>query len=259
MVENKIISVFFEWISEIEIINTSCLDLGCGVGNYSMIFARKGYDVTAVDINQESLFYLKKHDRTNSIKIICGDITERVVQKNVTYDIVIASDVLEHLLRPEKSLKIINDVLTDNGYVFITIPNGYGPWEMWNRLKNRPWLKIVLYFPFYFPVYLKRLIYRSSNSRPAIPLTSSKQKSCTLNEESPHTQFWTFGKFVNLVEKSGFELLKVANSNIWYGWLPYYDKIKSKKLDKLDIRIADYVARFMASGWIFLFQKCVSK
>ena len=249
--ENKLLSIFLDWINNSRISNPAILEIGCGIGNYSLTLAESGYSVTAVDIDYESLLYLKNSDRTHTINIICADVTSQFIN-NKKFDIIIASEVLEHLYSPHSCLNMIRSMLHDDGFVFITIPNGYGPWEIYNHIQNHPLLHKLLYFPFYFPVYLKRIFFKSK-SRSISPTT---KKSCTLNKESPHVQFWTFSKFMKLAESYGFKLVDARNSNVSYSWMPYYYRLKNIKFDILDCKIADYLPRLMVSGWIFKFKKC---
>ena len=57
---------------------------------------------------------------------ICGDLDKLNFQeafKGLTFDIVLMADVLEHLKNPERILREVNELLTPNGHVIISIPN----------------------------------------------------------------------------------------------------------------------------------------
>ena len=38
----------------------SVLDLGCGTGRHALYFARNGFDVTAVDLSEDAVRYVKE-------------------------------------------------------------------------------------------------------------------------------------------------------------------------------------------------------
>ena len=43
----------------------SLLDLGCGLGRHSLLFAQSGFKVTAVDISDDALSFLKRYSKEN--------------------------------------------------------------------------------------------------------------------------------------------------------------------------------------------------
>ena len=152
------------------------------------------------------------------------------------------------------ALNMIRDSLKTGGYAFITIPNGYGPWELFNRLEKRENLKKIIYAPFYFPVYIKNIIPTFHSQEKKYRNKSIVQNS-TLNKNSPHVQFWTYAQFIKMVHNHGFKLHEMTNTNISYNWIPFYYKFKCNRLDMIDIKLADYLPPLLASGWIFSFKK----
>ena len=75
----------------------SVLDLGCGFGRFSLKFAKKGSNVTGIDIKEMKI----DHDNFNFVK---SDIREFEFKDK--YDLIIASYVL-HFFRREKAEEII--------------------------------------------------------------------------------------------------------------------------------------------------------
>lgn len=252
-VESKIISIFLEWLKKLEVTTPSILDLGCGIGNYSRILDEHGYCVTAVDRDLNSLNFLACESQGNSISIICADVHNIPVRANQKFQVIVASEILEHLENPQSVLDHINQLLDDRGIVFVTIPNGYGLWEMYHQITLRPRLHKILYFPFYWPFHLKNWLLQRQEKKD-FPESKVKHR-CSLNVESPHIQFWTYRRFVKLLKQHNFELLDVVNTGMSYNFLPFYYKIRSKKLDMLDIRIVDYLPHSISSGWMFKLKK----
>ena len=44
------------------------LDLGCGLGRHSILFAKSGYKVTACDISKDAIVHLKKWQKEKRVK-----------------------------------------------------------------------------------------------------------------------------------------------------------------------------------------------
>jgi 2-polyprenyl-3-methyl-5-hydroxy-6-metoxy-1,4-benzoquinol methylase len=126
-VEDKIFKIFVKWLQSGGVKNPNILDLGCGIGNYARKLAASGFRVTAVDIDLSSLKHLRGLDKTNSINALCADVSTRIVKNGVQYDIVVATEILEHIHEPEIVLHNIHTMLKTGGNAYISIPNGYGP------------------------------------------------------------------------------------------------------------------------------------
>ena len=49
----------------------SVLDLGCGLGRHSVLFAKYGFKTTALDLSDEAIDFLKKYRREQNTDILC--------------------------------------------------------------------------------------------------------------------------------------------------------------------------------------------
>ena len=132
------------------------LDLGCGPGLYSEIFAKKGHSVTGVDISKNSIDYAQKSARTKGLDIeyIHASYLDLELEKD-NYDLVLLvytdlgvlsphdRDVL--LKRIYSTLKrggiFIFDVLKDNSLEQKIMPKS---WEAVNTgfWKNSPYMAL---------------------------------------------------------------------------------------------------------------------
>lgn len=106
---------------------STILDLGCGGGKYSIYFAGKGYNITAVDYDDKVLSVLKDKIKKNNIRNIIvkkinlenkDKITNEL--KNKSYDAVFLFDILEHLENDIQLLQAIKKNIKK--YLFINIP-----------------------------------------------------------------------------------------------------------------------------------------
>ncbi len=94
------------------------LDLGCGVGQYSRYFSNKGFEVTAADISERAISYLK--DRALKIDTVRLDMTEPSPFPDKYFDIVFANLSIHFFSEAETESLIseIKRILKDDG-IFI--------------------------------------------------------------------------------------------------------------------------------------------
>ena len=76
-------------VEKLDLQNKSFLELGCGSGIISLLAAKKGANVTASDVNQIALDFLKKNASKNNLKlkIIHSDLFDNL--KNQAFDYII--------------------------------------------------------------------------------------------------------------------------------------------------------------------------
>lgn len=102
------------------------LDAGSGYGIYALTLAEKGYSVDTVDIEKvrtDALAARKKERRSldEKIRIYTGSITE-LPFRDGSYDLVICSDVIEHIKDDAKAVSELARVLAQNGTLIVTVP-----------------------------------------------------------------------------------------------------------------------------------------
>jgi methionine biosynthesis protein MetW len=98
---------------------TRILDLGCGNGNVSKIYLEKGR-VFGIDISGNALQQAVK----NGLKVKRHDLNSFPYPfDKQTFDIIILTDVLEHLIDPLNVLKDAKRLLSQSGRVIVTVPN----------------------------------------------------------------------------------------------------------------------------------------
>jgi len=105
------------------------LDIGCGKGIIEYLLPENIFCI-GCDIVEEVIEYarlLNQHKRNRQF-LVC-DI-EKTSPAYVKFDIIVISEVLEHLPDDEKTLKKIRNLLGDEGILIITVPNS-------KRLVNR--------------------------------------------------------------------------------------------------------------------------
>jgi len=107
----------------------SVLDVGSGVGTIDFYLASKGKKVTGLEIAGEAVEIAKDSARimglSGNTKFIKGNILNW--EEDIKYDLVICSEVLEHLKDDKKALLKIFQLLKKNGLVLITVPSKNAP------------------------------------------------------------------------------------------------------------------------------------
>ena len=98
------------------------LDIGCGTGFIANSIAKKGYDVTAIDIEPEGIKLAKKGTgKKRKVTFLVGDFFEFDFKKE-SFDCVLLTDVLEHIKEDDKLLRGIQKVLKKKGVLIILVP-----------------------------------------------------------------------------------------------------------------------------------------
>ena len=103
--------------------NKRILDLGCGAGRLSLYSAKFAKSVTGIDYIPRAIFFANKFAQLCNVKnvnFLTGDIDKSIKNK---YDVVLISDVLQHVNNPKKTLEKTSKLLKPKGWAIISIPS----------------------------------------------------------------------------------------------------------------------------------------
>jgi len=100
--------------------NTKILELGSGRGFLVRYLTNKGYDVMGSDFNKKNIELSYK---LNNVRINYVDAEN--INLNKTFDLVISSDLVEHLYDVESHFEQVKKILKINGYYCFVTPNKY--------------------------------------------------------------------------------------------------------------------------------------
>jgi 2-polyprenyl-3-methyl-5-hydroxy-6-metoxy-1,4-benzoquinol methylase len=100
---------------------TSVLDVGCSDGQFGALVRRQGHHVDGVD--------LVKHEGVGERLdgFVEADVSTGLPAGASSYDVIVAGDILEHVVDPETLLKDLRDHLNPGGEILVSVPN-FGHW-----------------------------------------------------------------------------------------------------------------------------------
>lgn len=98
----------------------SILEVGCGYGYLTYALKKADFDVLGIDISSEAIEFAKSNFGNSYLNISIEDYFNICKNK---YDIIISTEVIEHLPDPNKYLKILSNMLSLHGKIIITTPN----------------------------------------------------------------------------------------------------------------------------------------
>ncbi len=230
------------------------LDVGCGTGvNVTIPLARAGYSMTGLDLDSASVERGRLlSEGLGNIEFHCGTIEDQIVSQS--YDVVICSEVLEHLKEPNLMIGRLRSALKEDGLLLVTVPNGFGFFELdsvfWEAFSRFPRLIQVLY-------KLESLFWRALGST-ALQQRRKQENDprylalnvSTMAPDTRHHQSFTRAKITRLLEGQGLRILQIRNNTFlagntfalfvreWDGFLAW------------NARIADHLPSSLVSGWL---------
>jgi len=96
------------------------IDIGAGNGLILKFFKLKGFEVAGVELEKDQVHQMQIDYKLQGVKVIQGDITKLKGEGN--FDVVIASDVIEHIEDDGYALKNLYSFVKKGGYLVITVP-----------------------------------------------------------------------------------------------------------------------------------------
>lgn len=97
------------------------LDLGCGEGNLSIKVAEALHckEIFGVDVNDRAL----QKARLKGIKTFVVDLNSTLPFLDNSFDLVLMTEVIEHLYNVDQALSEAHRILRRNGYMILSTPN----------------------------------------------------------------------------------------------------------------------------------------
>jgi len=131
------LSIVFDEMLPRNLAGLRTLDLGCGSGWFSQRALERGAQVTSLDI---SLSLVRTTHRRARTQAVTADALHTPFASG-SFDLVVSSETLEHLEKPECGIWEIERLLAPGGIVVLTTPNRHWLWlvTLGTRIGLRPY------------------------------------------------------------------------------------------------------------------------
>lgn len=222
-------------------------EFGCGTGvMVTLPLVMAGYNCVGFDIDFPSISYGKSCFVANGVSpdVLSND---DFFNDASTYDVIIVSEVLEHISQPEldKLCAGFFTKLNENGVLMVTVPNGYG----WFELEDFIWKKLKLGVVFEkmrisnVIIKLKRRYGVWGHDEAPSSLSSS-----------PHVQRFTLKRITTLLSRHGFSVIKRTGSVFFCGPLSNLLFTGFKPIMRFNKKLGE-LAPALASGFVVVCRK----
>jgi 2-polyprenyl-3-methyl-5-hydroxy-6-metoxy-1,4-benzoquinol methylase len=98
------------------------LDVAAAQGNFSLLLAELGYEVTWNDIRRELADYVRLKYESGTVHFAPGNMFELDLQE--TFDVILITEIIEHVAHPDRFLGRVARMVKRGGYIVMTTPNG---------------------------------------------------------------------------------------------------------------------------------------
>lgn len=216
----------------------SVLDLGCGTGAFLLEpLARRlpGVRFTGVDSDAASIAAARETVALPNVRLfLAGDwpLEER-------YDLVIASEVIEHVELPPAFLAQAAARLSTGGRLLLTLPNGYGVAEL------SGFIQALLTVTGILPAL------RVAKRAFIPPRASSGPRDS--HAVSPHINFFSHAAILRLLRETGFRVLDFQPRSLLCGFV--WDLlVRGERMAQWNQRVLDHLPPAFAADWMFLLE-----
>lgn len=218
------------------------LEVGCGTGALLLQpLALKYPDChfTGIDSDAASIDYANNRFQYHNLNFSTS--LNQISQSK--FQIVIASEVLEHVDEPLKFLQTLRSYLSPDGALLLTVPNGYGAFEWFSTLQIcLDKLGVIRML-----VKLKRSVFKKAH-----PLDVETESVLPMSlAVSPHINFFGFHELRRLLEDAGYEI-EVQRNRTWLCGFLLDILVSRSGLCDWNARIADRLSPALVSDWMFI-------
>jgi len=212
------------------------LDIGCGNGVISIHLGSRGYAVLGIDVSDKTIKTATQQNTLSNVSFVQKS-AEELSNEGQTFDAIICSEVLEHLNNPGQLLEKIGKLLSKDGILIATVPNGNGPRELF---VTRPMLHLE-----------KKNNYATRFVKGVKTTFGYSGKTTQSNADNlDHVQFFSYSRFNLLLQQHNFKMIKFGKANFIDDVFPFsFFANRLIWLQKIDCWLVDYLPRWTTGGF----------
>ena len=212
----------------------SALDIGCGTGaqlttRLAQMFP--GVQFVGVDDDAVSIQWANDQHQPANVRFM----VPAELPADQRFDLVFASEVIEHVEDPGGFLLWLAGRLNPGGRIFVTLPNGYGPYEL-ITLAHQVLARLGLIHG------LKRVLGRVGVAPCAVETLDTLAAS-------PHINFFSFANINRVIAGSGLMVVDYRPRTFLCGW--FLDRFVARHI-QWNADVADHLPPALASDWMFV-------
>jgi len=209
------------------------LDVGCGNGSQlALPLAQTGFRVRGIDTDKRSIEHARRLAHgTDNVKFMCRRVED--LPASETFDVVLLSEVLEHMTNPRDLLAASACHMAPDGMLIVTVPNGYGEFE------------------------IDSWVFRTLRLQKVVDVLARHKNEVlggTDNQESGHVQFFTRTRLRQLFAKCDLVSIREGAGSFLAGPIVGHLVARSTRLIEWNARITNRLPFAMAHSWYFALQ-----
>ena len=215
------------------------LDYGCGTGanlTYPLAQMFPHINLLGLDSDERSISFANDNNYLSNIRYE-NTADYSGVDK---FDLIIFSEVLEHVEEPGAFLVTLSRMLSETGIIMLTTPNGYGPFELLSFVESIYWISGVRWILKKIKKILKKQEMEGFTKQPDTLAVS------------PHINFFNYRKVIGLFEDAGLKVIGYSSRTFLCGFL--IDDILSvlPSLIEWNASVANRLPKSLISAWMFI-------
>jgi SAM-dependent methyltransferase len=211
------------------------LDVGCGNGSQLALplALEAGFQITGIDPDERSIEHARRlAAEVLNLRLVRGRVEQ--LSETERYDVVILSEVLEHMGEPAALLAASAARMAEDGILIVTVPNGFGEFEI------DSWVFRAL--------RLQRLV-------DALVRNRREVLGSTDNHQSGHVQFFTRRRLRDMFAQCDLVVFRESGASLFAGPLAGITLARSARFIEWNSRVTDRLPLALSSGWYFALRR----
>jgi 2-polyprenyl-3-methyl-5-hydroxy-6-metoxy-1,4-benzoquinol methylase len=175
----------------------TALDIGCGEGFFLKKLLDRGVNVIGLDFND---YAVSKFNPSTTPYLMKGNIftsIQKIIDSKVKYNVIFLNHIFEHITHPEYLLAKLKEILSNPGYLVISVPNDFSELQKEMKVKNYYIDEYFVKFPdhlHYFTASSLKLLLKQSGFRFLDGIADFPIEWFIANKHSNYASNQTLGK-----------------------------------------------------------------